>query len=147
MSPEPMRSSVGSRRQRGSVLMIMPAAMLIIIVLGAIALDRAIVFGEQRELVQAAQAAANDAASTGIDVAATRTGSDLVYDGRRIDDAVMLTVAHLDEPGTTATWEIQGDLIVVHMERRVDLVFSGAVPAGPSSQVIRATARAELRPS
>lgn len=126
------------------MLMLMPAAVLIIIVLGALALDRAIVFGEQRELVQAAQAAANDAVAAGIDIDATRAGSELVHAPGRIDDAVALTVAHLDEPGTTAAWEIQGDVLVVRLERRVDLVFGGAVPGGPSSQVITATARAEL---
>ena len=127
--------------------MLMPAAVLIIIVLGSLALDRAIVFGEQRELVQAAQAAANDAAAAGVDLDALREGSGLVRDPRRIDDAVALTVAHLDEPGTTATWEIRGDVLIVRMERRVDLVFTGAVPGGRSSQLIRATARAELRTS
>lgn len=127
--------------------MLMPAAVLIVIILGSLALDRAILFGEQRELVQAAQAAANDAVASGIDLGSARTGAELVHDGQRIDRVVALTVAHLDEPGTTASWAIQGDVLVVRLERSVDLVFSGAVPGGRSSQVITATARAELRSS
>ena len=144
MCPDLARSRGCKPDDGGSVLMLMPAAVLIIIVLGALALDRAIVFGEQRELVQAAQAAANDAVAAGIDIDSIRSGSGLVHDTRRIDAAVALTVAHLDEGNTTATWAIDGDVLRVRLERTVNLVFSGAVPGGPSSQVITATAEAEL---
>lgn len=47
--------------ERGSALMLMPAAVLVIIVLSAIAVDGALAFMGRRELSAAAAAAANDA--------------------------------------------------------------------------------------
>ncbi len=55
----PARSS----RERGSVLLLVPAAVLVLVVLGAIAVDAAVVFLGQRELGSAVAAAANDAAA------------------------------------------------------------------------------------
>ena len=46
---------------RGSALMLMPAAVLVVIVLSAIAVDGALAFMGRRELSAAAAAAANDA--------------------------------------------------------------------------------------
>ena len=54
-------------RERGSSLMLMPAAVLVVMVLGAIAVDQSLVYTRQRELVAAAEAAANDAAGYGLD--------------------------------------------------------------------------------
>src|SRR5690606_36454066 len=62
------------RGQRGSVLMLMPAAVLIVLALGSLAVDRAVVFGAQRDLINTAQAAANDAVTLGIDVDQVRAG-------------------------------------------------------------------------
>ncbi|GEM_PF-1265454 len=47
--------------ERGSALMLMPAAVLVVIVLSAIAVDGALAFMGRRELSAAAAAAANDA--------------------------------------------------------------------------------------
>ena len=49
--------------ERGSVLMLMPVAVLIFLVLGALCVDFGSVFTVKRELSNAAAAAANDAAS------------------------------------------------------------------------------------
>lgn len=47
--------------ERGSALMLMPAAVLVVIVLSAVAVDGALAFMGRRELSAAAAAAANDA--------------------------------------------------------------------------------------
>lgn len=124
--------------------MLMPAAVLIMVVLGAIAVDRAVVFGAQRDLVATAQAAANDAASLGVDIDRLRGHGELEADltamGRAIDAA--MTSA---EPGTSLTWWVQGDTVVVELGRDVELVFGPGVPGAPSSQPVRARASAELR--
>lgn len=52
--------------ERGSVLMLMPAAVFVLLVMGAIAVDSAIAFMAQRELENAVAAAANDAAVAAI---------------------------------------------------------------------------------
>src|SRR5215208_4673918 len=55
-------------RERGSALMRMPAAVLVFIVLGAIAVDFAVAFLGEREVSNAAAAAANDAAGGALDL-------------------------------------------------------------------------------
>src|SRR5438552_3809411 len=54
--------------ERGSVLMLMPAAVLVFLVLGALCVDFGSAYDAQRELASAATAAANDAAGRAIDV-------------------------------------------------------------------------------
>ncbi|HEX2575085.1 MAG TPA: hypothetical protein VHK88_01980 [Aquihabitans sp.] len=131
------------RSATGSALLLMPAAVLIVVVLGGIAVDRAVVFGAQRDLVATAQAAANDAASEGVDLRALRSGGDVAVARDRIDIAVARAVALAD--GTVrARWALQDDVLVVRLERTVDLVFSGGVPGASDRQVVRATARSRL---
>ena len=60
--------------------MLMPAAVLIVMVLGAIAVDLTAVRLGQRELIAAAGDAANDAVTVGLDEAALRSGQ-----GYRLD--------------------------------------------------------------
>lgn len=131
-------------RERGSVLMLMPAAVLIVIVLGAIAVDRAVVFGAQRDLVATAQAAADDGAAA-IDLAALRADGVVRIDRAAVDRAVAAATAAARADGSlTVTWSIQGDDVVVRLERRVALVFSGGVPGTAPDQMVRATARSSL---
>lgn len=132
----------GRARERGSVLLLMPAAVLVVIILGALSVDRALVFGAQRELVNEAQAAANDAAALGIDVDALRAGGAVRYDRDRIDRAVRSSLAGVD--GITVRWVIDGDEIVVRLERRVSYVFTKGVPGAADTAVVHATARARL---
>lgn len=53
-------------RQRGSVLLLVPAGVLVLIILGAISVDFAIAFSRQRELSSLAAAVANDAATAAL---------------------------------------------------------------------------------
>lgn len=124
--------------------MLMPAAVLIVVILGALSLDRAIAFGTQRDLVATAQAAANDAASGGIDIDALRSDGEVVLDPERVGTQVAAVATAAD--GTVqATWAIEGDTVVVHLERQVRYVFTPAVPGGPDGVLVEATARADLR--
>lgn len=123
--------------------MLMPAAVLIVILLGALAIDRAVVFGAQRELINTAQSAANDAVTLGIDIDAVRVDGTLRYDRGRIDAAIQRSVAG-DDAIVVAGWEIDGDHLVVRLEKRVEYVFSKGVPGGADGTVVRATARARL---
>lgn len=54
------------REHRGSVLLLFPAGMLVVVVLAAIAVDTSIAFLGERELAAAVAAAANDAATEAI---------------------------------------------------------------------------------
>lgn len=123
--------------------MLMPAAVLVVIVLGSLAVDRAVVFGAQRELINTAQAAANDAVTLGIDIEEVRADGELRYDRARIDDAIRRALA--GDPGVVVTsWSIDGNQLVVRLEKRVEYVFAKGIPGGANSTVVGATARARL---
>jgi hypothetical protein len=123
--------------------MLMPAAVLVVIILGAISVDAAVVFGAQRELVDSAQAAANDAAAYGIDEGAFRAGRGYVYDASRVDDAVDRALA---ARGVRARrrWYVRGDRIVVELQESVAYVFTKAVPGAGDSTTVHARADARL---
>ncbi|HMS89126.1 MAG TPA: hypothetical protein PK748_03325 [Acidimicrobiales bacterium] len=139
-----MASERPSRGESGSVLMLMPAAVLIVVMLGAIAVDRAVVFGAQRDLVASAQAAADNGASLGVDLDRLRADGEIEPDLAAIDQAIALAATTF-EPGTTVTWYLQGDDVVVELERTVDLVFAPGVPGAAPTEPVRARATAELR--
>lgn len=124
--------------------MLMPAAVLIMVFLGAIAVDRAVIFGAQRDLVATAQAVANDAASLGVDIDRLRSDGEIEIDLAAMADAIDQAMT-TSEPGTELDWSVQGDEVVVQLRREVTLVFSPGVPGAPREQTVTATARAELR--
>ena len=124
--------------------MLMPAAVLIVVMLGAIAVDRAVVFGAQRDLVASAQAAADNGASLGVDLDRLRADGEIEPDLAAIDQAIALAATTFD-PGTSVTWYLQGDDVVVELERSVDLVFAPGVPGAAPTEPVRARATAELR--
>ncbi len=73
---------------RGSVLALVPAALLVLLVLAAIAVDSASEYLARRELAAAADAAANDAATFGLDEARFRETGEFVLDPARANEAV-----------------------------------------------------------
>lgn len=132
--------------QAGSILMLMPAAVLILVLLGAVAVDRAVVFGAQRELVASAEAAANDGAAAGVHLEDLRNRGRLRLDPVRID-RVVRAAARTVEDLVAVRWDLDGTTLVVRLERRVGLVFAKGVPGAARTVVVRAVARAELRRS
>lgn len=130
--------------ERASVLMLMPAAVLIMIILGALAVDRAVIFEAQRDLVSTAQASANDAAGLSVDIDELRVEGNIKVDSEAIADAVGLATAAV-EPGTRVSWELQGDVVVVRLERDVHLIFAQGIPGAAGTQTVMAVGTAELR--
>lgn len=129
--------------ERGSVLMLMPAAVVITLLLGAIAVDSAIVYLEQRQAYNVAFDAANDAAGAGIDRDTLRSTGDIVYDAGRVRQIAADTVA------AAAADEVvlvdatpDGGGVAVTVEVRVRRLFGQAFGAR-SSEVVRITARAD----
>src|SRR3954452_750854 len=62
----------GRRGERGSVLILVPAGVLVLMLLGAIAVDFSVAYLAKRQLEAAAGAAVNDAAGAGLDERALR---------------------------------------------------------------------------
>lgn len=147
-------SCAGHRRQggpsrrrgdRGTVLLLVPAGFLILIVLAAITFDFALLHLRQRELVDLAEAAANDAAAAAIDQGALRERAEVV-----LDDALVRSVVGRSLTAHTGNLTLVGAPIVrlrsgatvveVTVQARVDYVFARAVPGGPQSATLEATA-------
>ncbi len=127
--------------------MLMPAAVLVVIVLGAIAVDQSVVFTQQRDLVAGAEAAANDAVTYGIDKEAFyRTGDIVVIQSRaQAAGAAAMRARGLDVTSLRVTPSADGRRVVVTATARVDYIFSKAIPGAPDTTSVTATAEAELR--
>lgn len=124
----------------------MPAAVLIFLVLGALAVDAAAVFLAQRQLANAAVAAANDAVAAAVDADAFYGAGRvrlLPGEAQRIADetVVRLGLDRLREVRPVAS--VRGGAVEVTITARVDHIFSGAVPGGSDTAVVAATAEAD----
>lgn len=128
---------------RGSALLLMPAAVLVVLVLGAIAVDAAVAFLAERELAAAAAAAANDAATAGLDEDALRRGGGYRLDPALVEAAVAraLTARGVD-PATAVDVAVVGTEVRVTLTGEAELVFSPSIPGGPDAVPVEATASA-----
>lgn len=147
---------VARRPERGSTLLLFPAAVLIMMALAAMTVDSSIAFLAQRELANAAAAAANDAASEAVSdasfyeqdrielsaatveaVAVDRVHS-LVDQTRHHDLTVDAQALPPTAPG--CPWTVR-----VRASSRVDALFARAMPGGAGSTGVRAQASATPR--
>jgi hypothetical protein len=138
-----------AERERGSVLMLFPAAFLIMLVLGSLAIDAGAVFLHQRELASAAGAAANDAVTLGLDQELLRGEGSLRLDPasvRRTVDASLARRGLRDQL-------LEPPLVVILDDHRVQVtlvahapyVIAPALPDSRSGRVVRATVTASAR--
>lgn len=129
----------------GSALMLLPVAVLVVFLLGAISVDAAVRFQAQREAVADAQSIAHDAVSA----VAGRS----LRDGQDVDDAPLdrsdiarriaidVRARHL---AGRVEWRLDGDAVTVVVTRRAKLVFSPVAPDGRSTAEVVGTASARL---
>lgn len=134
------------RSQRGSVLALMPAAVLIFIALGSIAVDSALTYLGEREVSNLASAVANDAATEGVDVTRFYATGEVVLDPvkvQRVADAA-LARSDLDHLlGLTIETEVVGtDNVVVRVRARVRSLFARALPNSLDERDVSASASA-----
>lgn len=133
------------RAERGSALMLVPASVLVLVVLGALAVDAAMAFLGQRALTNAAAAAANDAAALALSDAAFYgdAGGPLVLDGGRATRAAADAVAHARLRGVQVVDRrvaVDGAHVCVHLVGRVRYLFSPVVPGVPRSATVHGRA-------
>ncbi len=123
----------------------MPAAVLIVFLLGAISVDAAVKFQAQREAVGDAQAIAHDAVSA---IAAAGLRAPTGPDTNRLDpDAVARRIdgdIRARRLKGAIRWHVSNGVVTVTVTRRATLIFSGAVPGSHSSAEVRGTATASL---
>lgn len=119
------------------MLMMVPAAVMIVLMLAAVAIDETAVFLAHRQLHAAAAAAANDAVTAGLDRVAFEATGVYRLDAVRVQEAVARSLAAqaTDEVRNAA---LNGPSITVDSNGRqsvqlaltadVRLIFAGAIP-------------------
>jgi uncharacterized membrane protein len=133
-------------RERGSVLLLVPAGVLVVVILGSIAVDFGIAFMAERELSGLAESAANDAATAGVDVDHLRATGEFRLDPDRVEAVVAATLASSStevelEPPEVDVIVVGGEPAVrVRLAGRVDYVFAPALPGGPDGVDVAAGA-------
>lgn len=119
------------RGERGSALILVPAGVLVLLVLGAIAVDSAMAFLGQRELSNAAAAAANDAAAAALSDAAFYGDGSLVVDRRRAREVAWAAVAARAPRGVEVLGvdvAVSGPAVCVTVRGRVPYVVARSLP-------------------
>jgi Flp pilus assembly protein TadG len=137
------------RGENGTVLMLMPVAVLIMFVLGAITVDLTAVRAGQQDLLAAATDAAYDAATAGLDEAALRSGRGYQLDPTRawlVAVDALATKGLLDNLSTGPDVTINFDgSVTVALTRRIPHLFARALPGAPDDELERATATATVQ--
>jgi len=131
------------------VLALLPAAVMIFIVLGAIAVDGALTFLAERQVSNLAASIANDAATQGIDVVRFYDTGELVLEEslvRAVADAALATssLSHLDDLAVDAE-VVDADTVSVTVTARTRSLFSRVLPASVEFREVDAAARAVAR--
>ncbi len=137
------------RGHQGSVLILMPAAMLIVLLLGAIAVDLTIVHLRQQQAIEAAASAANDAVTGGLDQTALRAGHGYHLDPAQVDAAVDRSIDAQGLADQLAAppqiTEPTANSITVVLTLRAEYLFARALPGTPHSTTVRGTATATVQ--
>ena len=128
--------------------MLMPAVLLVVIVMGAIAIDLGAVHVRQRDLANAAAAAANDGVSYGLDRDHLRATGEQRLDPVAVAETVAASIA-ARQTGDIVVIDVQligTDQVEVTLGTTAVHILAPAVPGASSSVSLRATARARLIP-
>jgi len=143
----------GPVRERGSALLLLPAAVLVMIVLGAIAVDFSIAFLGERELAGATAAAANDAAARAVSNRAFYREGVVILDAATAGELATDEVRSALDPQryhdvrVTVGVAPGENRVIVTAFAEVDYLFARALPGGPQRVRVAATSTASLRSS
>ena len=136
-----------STDERASALLLMPAAVLVFVVLGAIGFDFAVVFLAEREVADLAAAAANDAAGIAVDhdrIYADGTVSLDPVRARAVGSAAVADaqLEHLSAVTATVAVASGVPVVTVSVAATVARPFAAALPGGPDVTRVQASATA-----
>lgn len=143
-------------RERGSVLLLMPTAVLVVMVLGAVAFDLSVVHLGEREAMSAASAAANDAVTHALDEEAYYATGRYGLDPAAVESVVRASLAAQSQPGlglrlvgrpriTDRDGDGSAETVTVTVSGEVRYIFAAAIPGAPGSARVQATATATAR--
>lgn len=116
--------------ERGSVLALVPATVLVVVILAAIAVDSAYVFLAQRALAAEVAGAANDIAGLAVDDVAFYSEGSLALSSAEAETYVARRFGRTPEPlaEVTATVTVSGPSVTVSAVGRVRRIFGAAIP-------------------
>ena len=127
------------------MLLLIPAAVLVLVMLASIAVDSAVVFLGQRELADAAAAAARDAA-TAVSASRFYAGGVVAVDPDQADSVARAAIAAHDIRGVVlsepVTVSVAGRQVCVSLTGRVDRVVARSIPGIPRRVSVRARSTA-----
>jgi Flp pilus assembly protein TadG len=132
------------------MLILMPAAVLVLLILGAICVDFSVAYLAQRQLKDAAVAAVNDAAGAALDEGTLRgPGGATVIDPARAaavaDQAVAASLGGPVRLTAPPAVTVAANRVTVVLDGEVRYVFAPAVPGAPRTAHVRAAASAVLQ--
>ena len=125
--------------------MLMPAGLLIVLVLASIAVDMSLVHLRKRQAFELAAAAANDAATGGVDQGRLRTTHEYVLDPERtravVEDVVAASelAPQMARPPVVTVTAVG---VRVELVLEADYIFADVVPGAPDGTEVTASATA-----
>jgi hypothetical protein len=126
--------------ERGSVMMLVPAGFLVLMMLGALAVDSAATYLAQQQLRDSLTAAANDAVTAGLSNRSFYSSGALTLDPSQAAVFVCLSVSAQSDQDlhNVRLWmAVDGAAIRLEGTATVDAVFGRAIP-GFGERVVRA---------
>ncbi|MDA8047963.1 MAG: hypothetical protein M0Z30_22470 [Actinomycetota bacterium] len=143
-------SSAGRRRiacEAGSVLVLVPAAFLVLLLLASLAVDSAVAYQAQQQLHDSLTAAANDAVAAGLDESRFYSGQGVGLDpsttGLVVCQAINAQGAGSSLRDVRVALAISGDSLRLTGSASFDPVFGRALP-GLGARSVRSSAEATL---
>lgn len=134
------------RAERGSVMMLMPAGVVIVLLLGAIAFDLSLLFLRQRQASSVAADVANDIATAALDEDVFRSTGDFELDPALATSlgSALVDASDLGAQVVDLQISLSGpDAVEVTLVVAVDYVFARAIPGAADGTTVRATATAQ----
>jgi uncharacterized membrane protein len=138
------RLAAPGRDERASVLMLVPAGLLIVLIMASIAVDMSLVQLRQRQAHDLAAGAANDAVTAAADQSDLRSGDyrvDPEAAAAVVEQVVAASELAPDVVGSP-TVRVTPDGVEVEISLYADYIFAGVVPGSPEGLTVTATASA-----
>ena len=131
---------------RGSILLLVPAAFLVVMILASIAVDMSLVHLRQRQAHDLASSAANDVVTAGANHAALRNGRVELAQGDTEALVARIVAASDLAPQVVGSpvVRIRPDAVEVELSLRADYVFASVVPGAPEGTTVTAIASASV---
>ena len=136
--------------ERGSALMLVPAAVLVLLMLGAVAVDSAVVMLAQRDLADHTAAIANDIAGFSLDDPSFYDGDGVTLSEPMAKRYAALAFSDDRRPAGFISWtgtaSARGPR-TIHVTASADVryVFAGALPGVADRTTVRAESTATAR--